>query len=57
MRMVIKKLKSNVDNQIQAMNEIKYFRNQMFGFGDPQAIRGHAVMTPSKDFNIIYSSS
>ena len=57
MRMVIKKLEPNVDNQIQAMNEIKHFRNQMFGFGDPQAIRGRALMTPSKDLNIIYFSS
>ena len=57
MRIVIKKLESNVDIQIQAMNEIKYFRNQMFGFGDPQVIRGHALMTPSKNLNIIYFSS
>ena len=57
MRLVIKKLEPNVDIQIRAMNEIKYFRNQIFGFGDPQAIRGRALMTPSKDFNIIYSSS
>ena len=57
MRMVIKKLESNVDNQIQAMNEIKHFRNQLFGFGDPQAICGRTLITPCKDFNIIYSSS
>ena len=52
--MVIKKLKPNVDIQIQALNEIKYFRNQMLGFKDPQAIRDRATMTPSKDLNIIY---
>ena len=46
-----------MDIQIQALNEIKCFRNQMFGFGDPQAIRGCAMMTPSKDLNIIYFSS
>ena len=57
MRMVIKKLEPNVDNQIQAMNELKHFRNQLFGFGDPQTIHGRALMTLNKDFNIIYSSS
>jgi len=43
-----------VDIQIEALNEIKYFRNQMFGFADPQAIRGRTSMTPSKDLYIIY---
>ena len=55
--MVIKKLEPNVDIQIQALNEIKYFRNQMFGFEDPQAIHGRASMAPSKNLNIIYFSS
>ncbi len=54
MRLVIKKLEPNVDIQIEALNEIKYFRNQMFGFADPQAIRGRTSMTPSKDLYIIY---
>ena len=34
--------------------KLNTFKNQMFGFGDPQAIRGHVSMTPSKNLNIIY---
>ena len=57
MRIMIKKFESNVDIQIQTVNKIKYFRNQMFEFEDPQAIPGRATMTPRKDLNIIYFSS
>lgn len=50
---VIKKLKPNVNVQVQALNEMKYFRDELMSFGEPHTIRSRDTMTPSNIFNII----
>ena len=50
---IIKKLEPNVNVQVQALNEIKYFWDELLSFGQPHTICFRDTMTPSNIFNII----
>ena len=49
----IKKLESNVNVQVLALNEINYFRDELLSFGESHTRRSRDTMTPSNVFNII----
>ena len=50
---VIRKLEPNIDVQVQALNDIKYFRDQLLSFGDPSTIATRDTMTPRYVCHII----
>jgi hypothetical protein len=54
---VLRKLEPDIDTQVQAFSEVKYFTEQKLGFGEPDCIRAIELQNPSKMLLSKYNTS